>query len=287
MASATKQNLASLIKQGGGALGLDEASSGILIHNLNAGTLPMCQGSPFTDEEQETDDFRIIHFAFDGSGSMEDVEDELIACVNEIVIPGLLGGAAEQVGAIRIGGLSFNSTVRPLWQAGGDHGFYPLRDLPKLTKKDYRASGATALNKGALDSVTAAVAYALQIRDRTGSNPETTLVMFSDGANNQPPMDADDVYQVLSKLSSELFTLVFIGFETGERVDFHAVAQAMGYRDIQESKRAPGETPEQQQRRFRNMMRVYSSQQIQRTSRSKVATATAAPAGSSSGFWTP
>lgn len=285
--ATTKKDLSALIKKGGGALGLDDASSDILIHNLNAGTLPMCQGSPFTDEEGETDDFRIVLLSFDKSGSMEDVEDALVENINEIVIPGLLGGAADQVGAIRIGGNAFNQSVSPLWQSGGDKGFYPLRDLPKLTKREYKANGSTALYKAALDSATAAIAYALQVRERTGTNPEVIIATFSDGANNQPPMDADDVYQVFSKLSPELFTLVFVGFETFERVDFRAIAQAMGYRDILHSKADPGETKEDQQRRFRHVMKVFSGSITKRASRSKVATAASASKTGSTGFWTP
>ena len=284
MSSASKKDIADLFKKSGSALGLDEASSDILIHNLNAGNLPMCQLSPFTDEEKETDDFRLIHFGFDGSSSMDSVGDDLIASVNDVVIPGLLGGAADQVGAIRVGGLVFNHTVRSLWQSGGDSGFYPLTQFPKLTKADYRPSGSTALNQAVLDSVTATTAMALQVRRRTGTNPESVIAFFSDGANNQDPKDSDDVFQVLSKLSPELFTLVFVGFETFERVDFNAIALSLGFRDVLDSKLQPGETVDDQRKRFRNVMKVFSGSLTKRASQSLVGSSMPAK-GSGTGFW--
>ncbi len=285
MSDITKRDLTALVKSQGGALGLTAQSSEIIIHNLNAGTMPICMGSPFTDEEQETDDFRILEFCFDKSISMEPVEAELINSVNDVAIPGLLGGAADQVGAIRVGGLTFNHHVSPLWKSGGDHGFHPLRDLPKLTKKDYVVGGSTALHQGILDGVTAMTAYALQVRQRTGSNPECVLAVWSDGANNQAPHDTDTVRQVLTSLSPELFTTVFIGFETGERVDFTAIATELGFRDILHSKRLPGETEAQQQQRFRHVMKVFSENLVKRVSTSQIGSQPAAAASGSS-FWT-
>ena len=273
---ADKQSLTDLIKTQGGALGLDDTSSDIIIDNLNAGTLPMCMGTPLTEDEAETDDFRVVKFVFDGSSSMDPVKDELITCFNEVVIPGLLGGAADQGGAIRVGGMKFNQRVTPLW-LNADAGFHPLRDLPPLTSQDYRPSGTTALNQAALDMVTAGMAYALQLRSKTGSNPEVVLAVLSDGANNCRPDDPDIVYRVLSQLSPELFTTVFIGFETNERVDFRAVAQAMGFRDIIHSKREPGETEEDQRRRFRHVMGVFSQSLVKRASRPSVGPGAAQP----------
>lgn len=266
MSQQSKQDIASLFQQQGQALGLDPDSSGILIHNLNASTMPLCQGSPFTDEEEDTDDFRIIMFCLDSSGSMQNVESALIDSFNEIIIPALLGGALNVVGSIRIGGLKFATRVHPLW--GG--GFHPITELPVLTTKDYKADGYTALNRGVLDAVTAAAAYALQIRDKTGTNPETVFACLSDGANNQSPMDPDEVHQVLSKLSPELFTTVFMGFETYEQVDFRSIARSMGFRDITEVKAQPGESKDEQQRRFRHMMRVFSGSLVNRASTPQV-----------------
>ena len=287
MASVNPNDLKNLVRTQGGALGLDDASSAIIIQNMNAGTLPMCGGSPFTDDEDQTDDFRIIKLGFDASSSMQPVADDVIDSVNSIVIPGLLGGAADQVGAIRIGGLRFNSRVTPIWKGGEGGGFHPLRALPQLTKAEYTPQGATALHQGVLDMVTAATTYALTIRQRTGSNPETVLALWTDGANNCAPFDPEDVRKVLSALSPELFTTVFIGFETGERVNFRDIALSMGFRDIVDSKPVPGETPEQMRQRFRHLMRVFSQSLVNRTSKSQVGQSVSAAPGAGTGFWTP
>lgn len=274
------KSIASLFKKSGSQLGLDDQSSEILVQNLNASVMPLCVGSPFTAEEGETDDFRIIEFVLDCSGSMEGVEQELRAAFNDVVIPGLLGGAADQVGAIRIGGLKFNGQVSRLWQGG----FLPVTQLPPLTAKEYKTSGSTALHKAVLDAVTDMTGFALQIAQKTGTNPECVLVCMSDGANNMPPDDTDGVFQVLSKLSPELVTTVFIGFETFENVDFRAVARALGFRDIAHSKADPGETKDDQRRRFRHLMKVFSGSLVSRTSSSMAGSKPAA--NGSTGFWT-
>lgn len=274
--------LAKVFAQGASSLGLDDDASGALIGNLNATVTPMCIGSPFDDDENETDDFRLVFFALDGSGSMEDVQQDVRDSFNEIVIPGLLGGARDQVGAIRYGGLVYGTSVKPLWKGG----WHKLTDNPpRITANEYSASGATALHQGVMDAFTAAASYATQVRDRTGTNPEVTIVCVGDGANNQPPNNPSQIKAIADKLSPELFTLVFIGFETYEPVDFTTIAKGLGFRDIMDSKAKPGETKDEQRRRFRHVMRVFSSQLIQRVSTSQVGTSSGQPAGGSSGFW--
>jgi len=276
---STQKDLEQLFGNQGKTMGLDDEASSSLIANLNATVAPMCMGDPFDDDELETDDFRLVGFAIDASGSMEDVADDVRETFNEVVIPGLLGGAAPVVGAIRYFGLRFGSDVTPLW--GG--GWKKLTDeLPKLTTSDYFISGATALHKGTLDLVTAAVGQALQIQQKTGTPPEVTLAVISDGANNQRPMNPDDVKRVLDPLSRELFTLAFFGFETFERVNFMDIAKAMGFRDIQDSRAKPGETRDDQRRRFRHAMKVFSERLVANVSVSKVGQ----PVSQTGGFWT-
>lgn len=280
-------DLAKLISSQGRALGLDDASSAIIIANMNQGALPMCGGSPFTAAEEDTDDFRLLLFGFDRSISMEPVAGEVVHSVNEIVIPGLMGGAADQVGAIRVGGITFGTVVKPIWMKGGDAGFHALKDLPKLTAAEYTPQGSTALHKGVLYGATALTAYALQIRQRTGSNPECVLAFWSDGANNQAPYDPEDVRKVLTSLSPELFTTVFIGFETNEPVDFKQIAVSLGFQHVRHSKLEPGETEEDMRRRFRNDMGVFSKSLVSRVSKSQIGTPVSATPGAGTGFWAP
>jgi hypothetical protein len=277
----TTDNLKDLFSNQGAGLGLDDESSSVLIANLDATTTPMCLGSPFDEDEQECDDFRLIEFVFDKSGSMDEVEDEVRNGVNNIIMPGLLGGAADQVGAIRYHGLAFDNRVDELWSGGWKK---LTENVPSLTTADYSAGGATALNKGVLDGVTALTSQALQIEELTGTYPECVLVVLSDGANNQAPRDSAEVKKVLDKLSGELFTLVFIGFETWERVDFKQIAADLSFRDVKDFKNAPGETDEDLKRRMRNAMKVFSQKLVGRVSSSQVGTSSGTTTGST-GFW--
>lgn len=274
---ADKKDLINLFRKSGVSLGLDEESSDVIIQNLNAGTIPMCAGSPFTAEEEETDQFKIILFVLDGSGSMRDVEDAMIKEFNETVIPSLKEAKKSVVTGIRIGGLVFNDGIRPLW--GG--GFNPIDNIPKLTKAKYQTGGATALFQAVLDGLTATAAYALEIRKKTGTNPEVIVIAMSDGANNMPPTDPDTIYQVTSKLSRELFTLAFAGFETMERVDFRQIAQDIGFPEIFEMKMVPGETDEDRRRRFRHLIGIMSSTLVGQVNKPMAA------AGQTGGFWQP
>ena len=277
--SQTVQSLKDLVARQGKSSGLKDASSSIIIANLTQTTAPMCVGTAVDDDEQATDDFRLIYFILDASGSMEDVQDEVREGMNEIVFPGLLGGAAKQVGAIRFGGIKFATDVTMLWQ-----GFRKLdQQFPRLTRTEYSASGSTALNRAILDGVTALTTQALQVKAETGTHPECVLAALSDGANRESPRDPGPIKQVLDDLDPRYFTLAFLGFETWENVDFHQIGQSLGFRDIQALKAQPGETKEQQQRRMRHMLKTFSGQLVARVSTSQVGTASTGTGNS--GFW--
>ena len=272
------------------SIGLTQPASSVLIRNLNATVTPMCMGGPLTADEQETDDFRLVFFVFDGSGSMADVENEFRDCVNEVLMPGILGGAASQVGAIRYNGVVFRGQVEPLWPT--NVGWKRLKDETlKLTPTQYRAAGSTALHRGVLDAITAITAYAIQLANTTGTSPKCTIAVLSDGANNEPPLDAAQVRTAIQGLSPELFDLMFLGFQTGEPVNFRKIALDMGFRpdQIQDSRPNPGETPDEMRRRLRHAMQIFSASITGSVSRSKVGGPPSGtnPATGTSGVWTP
>ena len=297
--TSKKQDLGALFQKQGHSFGLDEEASSTLIANLGTTVTPMCLGTPFDDDEQETDDWRLIFFGLDNSDSMEAVHDALKESFNDMIIPGLLGGAIDQVGSIRFNGLAFGSQVKPMWRKSGEWQRLQKGNPPVLTDKEYpQNGGGTMLNQAVLDGVTALTSYATQISQRTGSLPECVLVFLSDGANNGPPMDAAEIKKVLDKLSPELFTLVFIGFETYESsyVNFEDIAKSLGFRDVTSSKMKPGETKAEMQKRLRNLMGVFSQQLVSRTSTSQVGKGSSSKTGSKttpassngstgSGFW--
>lgn len=262
-------------------MGLTDESSTIIINNFNKSQLPLCQGSPFTEDEEETDDFRLFYFVIDASGSMNSVEDEVRDGFNNILIPGLMGGVLDLVGSIRIAGLSFNNTVSKLWNGV----FTPIQDLPKLGK-EYDTGGSTALYDAILDGITDLTGYASKIYDRTGTMPESEFVVISDGAENSSKnRDLERVSKIISSLSIELFTTVFIGFETGESVDFTSIAKDLGFREIMDLKLKPGENDEDIKKRFRKAVNVLSEASIKRGSQTNVGK-TSLDSQGSTGFFT-
>lgn len=281
MSQTNVKSLQDLVASKGSSLGLTRHSSSIIVANLNATTAPLCVGARFDLDELGTDDFRLLYFVLDGSSSMVDVAPALRDSMNEIVFPGLLGGAAPAVGAIRFGGIVFGTTIRPLWP-----GWRKLEaNFPRLTEQEYAANGSTALNKAVLDGATALTAQALQVKAETGTHPECCLVCLSDGANREQPRDPSQVKTVLDSLDPRYFSLVFLGFQTWEPVDFNSIAAGLGFRDIQSIVAQPGETKDEQQRRMRHTMKVFSQSIVKRVSSSRVNATAQGPANSATGFW--
>lgn len=240
--------------QAGAAVGLKPTSSSIVVANLNATVLPACVG--VAPEEIDTDNNIVLCFVLDQSPSMMPVEQEVISTFNDLLIPALKGASKRNAQSLLIGGFAFNETVTPLW--GG--GFQRLEDLPKLTRRDYNThSGSrTALYQATLDGLTATTAYAASLVQGTGIVPRIIVVVISDGANNCNPYDASDVRRVAKDLSIETCKLAFAGFESGESVNFHDIAQEMGF-EVFESKIQGSETEADTQRRFRHLINVVSS----------------------------
>ena len=229
--------------------------------------------------EEETDDTHLFFLGLDRSPSMEPVEGEVITCFNEVLVPALIADVVPGVGAFRFTGNKFDGRVEPLWVPGADGAWLPLKDTkPKLTTADYAVGGsATALHQAALDAITAAVGYAAKVASITGTLPRTTIALLTDGANNCNP-GAAKVKAIADTLSVEQFDLVLIHFQTREIVDANQVAQDMGFRDVLVSQAKPGETLAEQQKRFRNMMGVFSSALVSRSKQS-VGQKTAGPSG--------
>jgi len=270
----TKDDIQDLFDQTSEDIGLDNSSSSIIVANLNATTLPMCIGP--SPDSFETDDRIILFYIVDQSPSMTPVESEVINGFNDILIPAFKGASKDVVDSYEIGGIAFNENVTPLW--GG--GFFNIHDLPILTKADYDTNSGygTALYKAVLDGLTAVSVRSAEIINETGSVPKVIVVIISDGANNQPPVNPDNVKKVADDLSNEIFVKGFAGFETGETVDFHDIADQIGFGKPFEMKQQPGESKDDMQRRIRHLFGTLSSSTIKQS-------ATTVGSGSSNTFW--
>jgi uncharacterized protein YegL len=265
---SSKKVITDFQKQGAKDVGLDAESANDVVANLNANTLPMCVGG--TDLSSiDTDDVVIVFLVLDGSGSMAPVQSDVIREFNETLIPALKGASSKTRQAMLIGGLIFNNQVRPLWRDG----FRKLEDVPELTLTDYQPGGSTALYRAMLDALSVTSVYSSRVIGETNTPPKVVVAVLSDGANNCSPDDPNEVEKIASKLSKEIFTLAFAGFETGETVDFRDIAQATGFEAVWETKMQPGESLDDQRRRLRHLFGTLSS--------SIVSTSTSA----SGGFW--
>ena len=284
----TVKDLKDVFNKHASKVGIGSQSSSIVVANLNANTAPMCLGQALDEDEGETDDFRLVEFVIDGSGSMIVVEDLVRELFNEVIMPGLLGGAAKTVGALRYAGLKFNHLVTPLWQTAVDaqlgKGWLKLvKDFPKLTPADYEADGSTALHQAIEEAVTAAAVQATQVYNITRTPPQVTIVCLTDGMNRYPPMDGKKARLALSELDPRFFKTVLIGFETDEIVDFRKVGRDLGFHEVMDSKTQPGETKEQQRARFRHIMGVFSDSLVKHVS-SPIVGAQASQGGGTSFF---
>lgn len=260
--------------QGAQDIGLDEDAADAVVANLDANTLPMCVGG--TDLATiDTDDIILVMFALDASGSMDPVQKDVIREFNETIIPALEGASAKTRQAILVAGLAFDDRVWPLW-----NGFLKLDQVPKLTSKEYRAGGATALHQAMLDALSVSSVFSSRVISETNTPPKVIVVVLSDGANNCAPANPKDVRDVASKLSKEIFVLAFAGFETYEGVDFRQIAKETGFAAVHEVKLQANETEAEKQRRFRHLIGTLSSSLV-RQSQTQVT-----PAASAS-FWAP
>jgi hypothetical protein len=279
-------NPADLVRKHGAAMGLDDASSSVIIAGMDATVMPMCLGNPFDEDEQACDDFDLHMYIIDGSGSMDVVADLVREGFNDVIMPGLLEGALEQVGAIRFNGIVFNDNIRPLF--GQDQWQKLTAQFPRLTTSNYSAGGLTSLNRAVMAGAIALASHCVTVKEETGTAPRGKLICISDGKNRvdarltpQNVVAEAEVAMVLGKFDPRLISTIFYGWETGEVVDFREIAKTLGFRDIKELKRQPGETDEALRRRIRHDLQVFS-QKLVRASVNKVAAPD--PSGST-GFW--
>jgi hypothetical protein len=276
-----------LIRKHGAAMGLDDASSSVIIAGMNKTVMPMCMGSPFDEDEEACDDFLLQMYVLDGSGSMDIVEELVREGFNDVIMPGLLEGAADQVGGIRFNGLVFSDNIRSLF--GIDEWQKLDKKYPRLTPANYTAGGLTCLNRGVMAGAVALMSHAAEVKEITGTAPRCQLIALSDGKDRDPHKNDpkifvpdDKVKLVLDRMDPKLVTTIFYGWQTGEAVDFHEIAANLGFREIKDLKKLPGESDADFRKRVRHDLGVFS-QKLIRASVNKVVAPD--PTTGSTGFW--
>ena len=227
-------------------------------------TAPMVSGAAITIEEMMMGGgVRIVMHVFDRSPSMEPVAHLFYSDFNEEYVPAIREAREDDISALRIGGISFSSDLTPIWERGGEF-FHKLEDLPPLTKAEYNPSGGwgTALHAAILDAYARALAHAQQIKRDTGIMPEIDIVVLSDGANNDSPLDPAEVRKVVTGSKKELVRFVFFYFQTdwGLRDPKGYAVNDLGFdgENVMIFETNLNESLADRRKRFRRMLRVMS-----------------------------
>lgn len=258
----SQQDVLDSFDSGNSVLGMGQQSSSIIVNNLDANTLPMCVGDDPLDFE--SDDVTVIFFAIDESPSMTPVEQDVIDGFNEIVLPALKGASDSVTNTMEIGALSFTENINPWW--GG--GFKSLEEVPPLTGQDYDTDRGhrTALYEAVLKSYSILSVRAEEIAQKMGIFPRVILVVLSDGKDRcAPPPTVQEVKAVADDMIEDVFVRSFMGFETGEVVDFKAIAKSLGFNAFFEMKRDLNETDADRQKAIRDMLQIASESVVQQS----------------------
>jgi hypothetical protein len=255
------------------------ASSAIVLAAQNVAA-PMVQGSPLTFDEQMTGGgVRIVQFAIDASPSMSEVAQLLLEGFNQYYVPAVKEAREDDISALRIGGVAFSSDINQIWQGSDGSFFHPIDELPQLTQREYDPDRgyATALHQAILDATAIAVRYAADVQADTGIDPDIDIVILSDGANNQPPRSASSVKQIITGRDKSRVRYVYFYFETqwGEDDPQGYAINELGIdgEQVQVFGLKPGETREEQAKRFRRLMNVLSKVSASKGTSAVVATA--------------
>lgn len=123
-----------------------------------------------------------------------------------------------------------DAVLMALWTFNDDtrvvHSYVGLDDVTRLDKTNYAGVGCTRLFDTWCDALTANVVYAQRLRD-SGTPCKSIVVVVTDGEDVGSKRRAADCKRLSAQLlSSEQFTLAFVG--VGSDVDFSKVAKDMG-----------------------------------------------------------
>jgi hypothetical protein len=173
-------------------------------------------------EDIVASDVTLITVLIDASSSIAERGLEQAVREGQNLLVDAFGGSKEK-----------DAILMALWTFANDmdvlHSYVPVADAVRLTAKNYRGAGATALYQTWCDALAANVAYAQRLRD-SGTPCRSVVVVITDGEDVGSRRSAADCAKVSRDLlASEQFTLAFVG--VGKDVDFHSVAKSMGVPD--------------------------------------------------------
>ncbi|HEU4914881.1 MAG TPA: hypothetical protein VFT16_05805 [Candidatus Saccharimonadales bacterium] len=258
----------------------DPDASSAVVMAANQIAAPLVQGATLTaDETVMGGGLRVVFFILDASPSMEDVADGLRNGFNNDFVPAVRAAREDDISALRVGGTAFSSGApKPIWVASDGTHFHPFNQLPELTAKDYdpNRGWGTALHRAILDGTAQALKYVAELQLQTGMDVDVDIVILTDGANNEAPRDASQIYQMITGRDKTRVRYVFFYFQTdyglGDPKEYATDQLGIDGEQVQSFMAKPGETPQQRAARFRALMQVLSKVSAARNTSAVVAT---------------
>ncbi|EKE15774.1 MAG: hypothetical protein ACD_11C00106G0014 [uncultured bacterium] len=219
------------------------------------------------DHRKETGKPIIFNVILDISGSMDDYYKELINGFNSVMIPSLKQASERARGPMRLGCLLFSEKLVPAWR-----GFKTLEELGteplSLNMFDQPGlKGRTALY-GAMRSGIIWTASAMEhLRQNSrGSIPQGKIIILTDGANNENPLDEASVstaFNGIEKIDAKNLQPVIGFFNTSDgltKEQFEIMVKKTGFTGLGFYDIARGKNMKEKQASFRHQFGIFSSQ---------------------------
>ena len=194
----------------------------LVLESLDDLAVTGCQGVNIDDIDSE--DVTLVSVVIDASGSMSQFQQSVIDAYNNSFLKPLSG--AKNASSILVSAWVFSNIY------GQDnvrlvHGYTPVPECPRLTKKIYDPNGATPLNDAVYNAQTGIISYGQTLRD-SGTRTKCIVVVFSDGEENCSSISASKVRTISDDLiKQEIYVLSYIFF--GDEKDGDRIAKQIGF----------------------------------------------------------
>lgn len=190
--------------------GLTDDTLDLVISNLNGTAVATAVHTPL--DQLATNDVTLAMNILDMSGSMASHANDLIRAYNDDYLAAMAGSPAAD--DILVSTLVFEDKVKTL------HGYIPLADTPRLTRKEYDPGGSTALYDAVAAGLTNMVLYAQQLR-ASGVMVRGVVIVYTDGEDNVSRQRAQDIQRAAADLlRQEVYTLAIVGFGLKKAMGF-------------------------------------------------------------------
>jgi uncharacterized protein YegL len=201
---------------------LSKQAGALMINSLDGTNLAGCMGTSVDDIE--TDDVTIVSIILDASLSMKTHESTVREAYDKL-IKSLQG--SKQSGSILVSTRTFATRQNTL------HGFKKVDEV-SVIDKDYKANGgSTALYDTLLDALTGIKAYSKSL-NQNGVRTKCIVAVFSDGEDNDSQKSSSHDVKIISNslLQSEMFYLVYVGYQTDPSANLQSIADLVGFPNV-------------------------------------------------------